>query len=505
MFLDRLGAAEQAARVAARAVTVADAGGFHLHPTPRSAREIRHPSRSGFRAERPLQSAATGRASGSRALSRGFAWIATALAVFVGMPPDARSAPPEAAAGTATGVERGQGAEVADPEEPWLVLPKRFREGWRDFGTLYADPTNPYVQKFSVFGRLHYQYGVVTGESPEGHFHYDNDELRRLRLGIGSDFLNVFDLYAEAELSDDDRPSGGDFGLRFQQMWQLKLHADLKKAFGLEGIDGLELGIGSREIHMSHEWVTSSKRIKTVERSAIANKIWPFNSDFANPTGAWLTLEIAPFTWTFGAFGTTQAQFWAPPGEDGMLYYSNLVWDACRGPDGQDTDIRLTSFYQDVSDDDEVLAAGLEWANALSLQHAHGRWKLHVEGIVGDNGDQSNGDREGLFWALVGMPSYWIARDSLEAVVKFQYQAAEEDQGIRLNSRYVRREGSKDGIPSLANGRGDEHYSVYLGLNKLFSGHQHKVMLGLEYDHLQRDDARIFDGWSFLMAYRMYF
>lgn len=425
----------------------------------------------------------------SQSAKRTLIRIALALVLFAGAPQSAIGAAPRA----------------EDPNEPWLVLPERFRQAWKEFGTLYDDPSNPYVQKFRVFGRLHYQYGFVDGESPEGHFDYDSDELRRLRLGVGSEFLNIFALYAEAELSDDDRPSGGDFGFRFQQMWQLKLHADLKKAFGLEFVDGLQLGIGSREIHMSYEWVTSSKRIKSIERSAIANKIWAFNSDFANPTGIWFTVKLAPVTWTFGAFGTTQSQSWAPPGKDGMLYHSHLVWDAYRGPDGHAVDVRLASFYQDLSDGDETLAAGVEWAHALSLQHRLGRWELHVESVLGDNGNQSNPDREGLFWAFVGMPSYWIARDSLEAVVKFEYQGAQDTQGVRLNSRYVRRAGSRNAIPSLANGRGDEHYSVYLGLNKLFSDHQHKIMLGIEYDHLQRNDARIFDGWSFLAAYRMYF
>ena len=144
----------------------------------------------------------------------------------------------------------------------------------------------------------------MNGRSAEGDFEYDTGELRRFRSGFSSKFLDVFDLYAEAEFGDDGRPSGGEFDVQFQHAWQLKVHIDAKKAFGIDAFDGFRIGVGSREINMSYEWVTSSKRIKTVERSAIANKIWAFNEDFANPTGAWFIADDGPYSWTLGAFST---------------------------------------------------------------------------------------------------------------------------------------------------------------------------------------------------------
>jgi hypothetical protein len=401
-----------------------------------------------------------------------------------------------AAAQEAPSVQGPSNAVADDPVQD-------FCERWRKMGTLYSDPGNSPIQEFKTFGRIHYQYGVVDGTSPEGDFDYSSAELRRFRLGVSSKFLNVFDLFAEGEFGDDGRPRGGDFDVGYQHMWQLKLQMDAKEVLGTDGVDGLKFGIGSREINMSYEWVTSSKRIKTVERSAISNKIWAFNSDFANPTGAWVTTELDPVTWTLGAFSTTQDQTLAGF-DDGELYYTNLLWDLHEGPDGEDTDLRWTAFYQDRGPNDEVLASGLDWATALSVQHKEGPWEFHAEGITGNNGDQSSASREGSFWGAVFMPSYWIQKDSLEAVANLQYQGSEEAQGIRLNSRYVRRAGVRDGIPSLSNGRGDEHYSVYTGVNKLFCGHQHKVMLGVQYDNLNREGTEIFDGWSLLVAYRTY-
>lgn len=407
-----------------------------------------------------------------------------------------------ASAGALAPIASAQGTSVEE-EQPWAVLPESFCKDWKNFGTLYKDPENPNIQEIKFFGRMHYQYGYLDGDAGGQSFNYDTEELRRLRAGLGSKFLEIFDLYAEGEFSDDNRPRDGEFNIEFQHMWQLKLHMDAKKAFDLDGVDGLKFGVGSREINMSYEWVTSSKRIKTVERSAIANKIWAFNSDFANPTGAWVTTNIKPVTWTVGAFSTTQDQYLAP-WNDGELYYNFLHWDFDRDANGDKTDVRWATFYQDRSGEDEVLAAGIDWATALSMQHKTGPWEFHVEGIAGDNGDQSNADREGKFWGAVLMPSYWIHKDSLEAVVKFQYQGSEESEGIRLNSRYIRRAGSVEDIPSIENGRGDEHYSLYAGVNKLLCGHQHKLMFGLEYDSLHQDGEEIFDGLSLLLAYRTY-
>ncbi len=380
---------------------------------------------------------------------------------------------------------------------------KDFCEWWHDLGTLYSNPKNRRIQELKFIGRFHYQYGLVDGEGGGNEVNYETDEIRRFRAGLTSKFLNYWDLYAESEISDDQRPRGGDLAIRFQHMWQLKLHFDAKKAFDLYRVDGLKFGIGSREINMSYEWVTSSKRIKTVERSAIANKIWAFNSEFANPTGAWVITELKPITWTFGVFSTTQND-WIAPFNDGELYYSNLHWDVYDCPCGKETDFRWTAFYQDRSAGDEVLAAGLDWATAMSVQHKQGPWESHVEGILGNNGDQSNANRGGNFWAVVVMPSYWIVDDRLEAVVRYQYQGSKESQGIRLNSRYVRRAGSRDNLPTFANGRGDEHHSVYMGLNRLICSHQHKIMAGVEYDSLYQNGNELFRGWSVFTAYRTY-
>mgnify|MGYP003337041647 CR=1 FL=1 len=187
-----------------------------------------------------------------------------------------------------------------------------FCRRWKAFGTLYSNDDGKLLQELKFIGRFHYQYGLVDGRPGGGEpVDYETDEMRRFRLGGTAKFLRVWDLYAEAEVSDDQRPRGGDLRVRFKHMWQLKAHVDLKKAWDLDEIDGFKFGIGSREINMSYEWVTSSKRIKTVERSAIANKIWAYNTEFANPTGVWAIADQGDYNLTLGVFSTTQDDWWA--------------------------------------------------------------------------------------------------------------------------------------------------------------------------------------------------
>ena len=76
---------------------------------------------------------------------------------------------------------------------------------------------------------------------------------------------------------------------------------------------------------------------------------------------------------------------------------------------------------------------------AILLIDANGDAALDIvtaNGTVGDNGTQSSATRGGNFYGLVVMPSYEIIEDRLEGVVRYAYQSAEEDEGIRTNSRF---------------------------------------------------------------------
>lgn len=386
---------------------------------------------------------------------------------------------------------------------------------YKGIGKLYSNPDNPFIQEVKVFSRLQYQWGYVDGRTIDGgstrKFHYDQDEFRRMYAGGSVKLLQHLLLSGQANYFDDDKARGGDSrGIEFQHMWDLYGKFNLGSAFGLDAFDALQVGYGAREVNMSAEWNVSSKNIKTVERSAISNKIWPFDLEFSNPTGAWLEGKNGELTWHGGVFSTTQEDFIAQ-WDDGQLYYLKLLYDitGCTGADV--SDLLWTVFYQDVEEGDEALADGVEWATSFSLRYGRGLWEVLLEGIYGNNGDVTAGgsaksdERQGDFWGLVVLPTYWIVKDKLEAVARYQYEGSDESQGIRIYSRYARRADSDIDVDLLNGGRGDEHHSAYAGLNYYFCGNNAKVMAGIQYDDISSEGDNVFTGWTTFLAFRTYF
>lgn len=120
--------------------------------------------------------------------------------------------------------------------------------------------------------------------------------------------------------------------------------------------------------------------------------------------------------------------------------------------------------------------------------------------IAGENLDSTNADREGTFYGAMVMPYYWLMEDKLQWVGQIQYMASDEDEGVRFNSRYGRRNHTAD----VNSGRGDTHLSLYTGLNYYLCDHNAKVQAGIEYQDLDTPDGSV-DTLTYILAVRTYF
>jgi hypothetical protein len=385
-------------------------------------------------------------------------------------------------------------------------------ESYKGLGKLYSNPENPWIQEVKVFSRLQYQYAYVDGQAGgNDNFSYDSDEFRRMYAGGSVKFLRHFLVSGQANYFDDDKAEGGDSrGFEFQHMWDLYAKFNAGQAFGLQAFDALQIGYGAREVNMSAEWNVSSKKIKTVERSEISNKIWPSDTEFSNPTGVWVEGANGHLNWTTGFFSTTQND-WLADWDNGELYYLKLHYDFAEASGADVSELLWTIFYQDVSLGEEALGDGLEWATSLSMRYGCGPWELLVEGIYGNNGDTTSSgeakaaEQQGDFWGVVILPTRWLIKDRLEAVARYQYAGSDRDEGIRIYSRYVRRADDDSDLVLPNGGRGDEHHSLYAGLNYYFCGDNVKVMAGLQYDDIDSAGADVYDGWTTFLAFRTYF
>ena len=102
----------------------------------------------------------------------------------------------------------------------------------------------------------------------------------------------------------------------------------------------------------------------------------------------------------------------------------------------------------------------------------------------------------GGFWGAVLMPMYWLVEDQQKLVFRYQYQSADEAEGIRLNNRYARMAAAVDESLDLNSRRGDTHHNFYLGYNYYFCGEQLKLVSGIQWDELRSDGDVFYRGWT---------
>ena len=371
-------------------------------------------------------------------------------------------------------------------------------------GTIYKNSDNPIIQEVGIFGRMQYQQAWIDGDANGQDFSYNSEgEFRRLRLGARVKFLQYFHLWANADMENDNRSKGGDLDIEYADIYEAQLLFNAQKAFGITSHSDFTIGVGKAEIKLSEEVCTSSKKIKTIERSAIANKVFPQ----PNLTGAWIDATIGNFNYYLGAFsteGSTEIANW----DVGTLYHARLGYNLSDCTPFNKAEAILALAYVDhdhnMSHDNLV---GFDWVASAIFRAQQGRAGFHGNVIFGENRDMGNANRDGNFWGAVFMPTYWLVDDRVEAVFRYQYQHASSREGIRLNSRYVRNAGDarQENISSLRNGRGDEHHSLYLGLNYYFCGDNSKLMAGIEWEDLDSDGKDIYEGFTYGLAYRMYF
>lgn len=367
----------------------------------------------------------------------------------------------------------------------------------KTIGKVYSNKDASFIQEVKFFGRFQYQYAYVDGNDVNGNsFDEDFDSVRRFRLGAKIKFLDGFSVTGRANLASDGRHGGGDLDWGFQDWDELKISYQKKN---VAGFDSVSASYGRHKIGVGEEARMSSKKIKTVERSAISNKIYSNRY-----TGVLLSAEKGSWSGTIGYLSLDVSDGIGDWSDGNAIYLLSQHELACGT-------LAFDLFYNldaDGSGNDEV-GVGYKWVATASHVTDIGNWNLLTQVIYGDNGDTDyqgarRANRTGKFWGVIIEPSTFLIEDKLEFVARYAYQGSKENQGIRVNSRYTRANhgGSVNG------GRGDAHHSLYAGLNWYLCDHNAKFMVGLEYETLDTPTAgseEEADAATFWAAYRMYF
>ena len=126
---------------------------------------------------------------------------------------------------------------------------------WK-FAEWYRNDQNKTVQSVLFSGRFQYEFAAVNAD--QGTFNDWN--VRRMRLGVKSEFFHQFTVHVEAGFDPD---SGGDFYKRLTDTyveWQAS--------------DAFALKVGKQGVAFTTDGSTSSKELLTIDRSNLANNMW---------------------------------------------------------------------------------------------------------------------------------------------------------------------------------------------------------------------------------------
>ncbi len=366
-----------------------------------------------------------------------------------------------------------------------------FFERLQNAALLYKNKDNPFIQEVKVFGRAHAQYANVNGENGAGNdFGESYEEVRRLRAGIKVKAFNGFEALVRANFINDQSPRGGDRDLEFTTFDE----AYVGYNFGtVAGIDDLKLSYGRYKIALSAEGQDSSKKIKTVERSAISNKV--FTNRY---TSFLLSGSRGNVDASLGFLSLDDSEFIGNFSRGHAIYVDTDIEIG-----GHDYNFNALYNLDEGSSRDEV---GMDFKYAVSLDTSReiAGWDIVFNAIYGDNGSNGGSETGGAFWGLVIQPSKFIVDEKVEAVFRYAYQGASRDEGVSVVRRYFGQALRDNDTGSSSDQNGDSHHSIYAGLNYFFSGHNSKILAGVEYETIETPTGSA-DGSTLWLAYRTYF
>ncbi len=353
--------------------------------------------------------------------------------------------------------------EALIPQDP-ITFCDRY-EGALDMATLY-EGDGPFLQELRLIGRYQGQYYNV--ESEGDHSDWEN---RRFRFGFAAQLLQNVEFQTEFNLKRDFDESG-------------RFFEDVDTMFFTwEPRERIGVRVGKLKPAYTREYSTSSKRIKTIERSLIVDEVAPEKAG-----GAVFTFRdvLWGLTIDFGGFSGQLTEDWRLPERGSWGQFGRISRDF-----GENTNVRIDWFHRHGNRNQNAFAPYHENFSLNSLSD-WGRLHLLTDLIYAD--DAFNELASDLNGAVI-MP-YYDLTDNLEAVLRYTYVLADKRDGIPVRKRYERE------ASPLA--RGDEYHAIYGGLNWYICGDKLKIMNGVEWSTIDGFD-RDHKFWTFMTALRMYF
>ena len=385
-------------------------------------------------------------------------------------------------------------------------LSDEFCQSLKDFGKFYTNQDSPTLQSAKLFLSYQHQIGHIDGTDNSGQALDDSfEEFRRVWVGISGKVASYWKFKVVSQVSNDRNAYPGDYrqwGHETFRAANITFDADL--FWKIDGLESLEIGYGRRTGRMADEWQRSSTMIHCLERSSFSNKLWLYDKEKGNPLATWIKWTAGKHTFDAAVFSGTYDDYlggW----EDSKVFYGSWLGDYSQGSSFDSLEYWISYYQQEGLISEDRLAGGNEWALSLVNRIENGPWAFHSTLAWGDNGDQSNLNREGSFGGVVLMPMYWLKDEKIKVVSRYLYQKSNLSKGLKLNSRYAPLADTRDSSIDLNSGRGDEHQGIYLGLNYYLCGENLKLVSGIQHDELKSMGDTQFRGWTLGTSLRLWF
>jgi phosphate-selective porin OprO/OprP len=418
----------------------------------------------------------------------------------------------------ATALLCGAQAYAANENATGLLVGKLVGEtpmdqAWSAFN-LYKDDANPILQEFSLQGRLQLQtiYGEAGGDSFNTSDYKDagNDEsvwgndieARRARFGFKSKWFQNWKLDGQINV-DLDGKDGADSSDK-------NYYKDLYDLFVTYGpSETFNVSAGKTKTRFTREQEISSNNILTIERSLLANTMFP-----GELTGIWTNGKGVQEYWLYelGVYGSDRVREFSEF-DQGAIVLGKVGYDYSSQA-GLDSAVASIHYmhntepgFREPKEDNFTPSASPLFTDSIALTNDinHGRYGLTTEvlygfgydGVYEQSGKLVTDKPQSDVFGITIIPSYFIA-DGLQVVGRLQIATSEDGDGLQVPSRYERLAYGATGDDE----KGNTYVSTYLGLNYYIYGHKLKLMNGIEYSDMGGGD---YDGYTLMSGLRFSF
>lgn len=312
-----------------------------------------------------------------------------------------------------------------------------------EFAEWYRNDQNEAVQSVLFSGRVQYEFAAVDADQGT----HDEWNVRRMRLGVKSEFFHRFTVHVEAGFNPQERAP---------------LYKRLTDAYvEWEASDLFALTVGKQGVPFTMDGSTSSKELLTIDRSNLANNMW-FPQEYMPGVSA--SGGRSNWVYELGVYsgGSANREF----GEfDGTAFgLLSLGYDFSEALGVEDALLRGSYVYQDP-DLNNTFTRQLQHVASVNLSFGVDRWGFRYDFSLGSGYLGQSG-----LWGVMIMPFFNLT-SRFQVVGRHTYLRSRGANGIRL-ARYENQ---------VTPGRGDRYNEFYVGVNYYLYGHKLKLQSGLQF------------------------